>query len=298
MKHLTLHNTEFIDYLEGFRRRMRDQGRKQSNCDGLANHVKEFFHFMEQNDINSVKQITQKRVDDYFEYLSTRKNQRRGGIISANFINKHRESVLRFMEYYEGTGMGQSSIHIRYLKSDSTERVVLTEEEVAAMFNAQDNSLVGLSNKAILALLYGCGLRRSELYQLEVSDIDMARGVIRLERTKTKFHREVPMSSVVQHHLEQYLYNAREIMLPPGSSETHVLVTYRGRRMDIGTISYRTIKMSEDAGLDKVVRPHMLRHSIATHLLGELTLEEVADLLGHRCLDSTQVYTHLKQQIS
>lgn len=297
MKHLTLYNSEFIEKLDAFRRRMRDQGRKPANCNGMTNHIREFFHYLEEHDIQSVKKITQKVVDDYLEHLSVRPNQRRPGILSASYINKHREALLRFVEFIEGKNIGESSFFIRYMDKENIERTVLTEEEVAAMFNMQDNSLIGLTNKTILALLYGGGLRRSELDTLEVQDIDMARGMIRLEQTKTKYHRDVPMSQVVQHHLEQYLYNAREIMLPKGSKESHLLITYRGRRMSIMTITYRLKKMAREAGLDKVVTPHVLRHSIATHLLGELTLEEVADFLGHRNLDSTQIYTHLKETI-
>lgn len=297
MKNLTIHNPEFIECLNGFHRRMKDQGRKPNSCEALMNNVRELLHYMENNQVDSLKKITQQKVDQYFKHLSIRPNQRRVGLLSTAYINKHSEAVLRFIEYLEGVNIGQSRIFIRNLKSDTKERTVLSEEEVSLMFNSQDNSLVGLTNKAILALLYGCGLRRSELYNLEMNDLDMVRGVIRLERTKTKHHREVPMSSIVQHHLEQYLYNAREIMLPPGAPETHLLVTYRGRRMSIMTISYRVASLGEVAGIVKKVTPHMLRHSIATHLLGELTLSEVAEFLGHRHLDSTQIYTHLKETL-
>lgn len=296
MKYLMLHSTEFIERLEAFNRRMIDQGRKKANTDGMTNLMREMFHYFENNGVTEVKQLDQRKIDMYLDYLSTRKNLSRPGVLSHNSINKHMEAILRFMEFVQGVGIGQSRIQLRFHKADTPERTVLTEEEVAKIFHAQDSTIFGIGNRAILAFLYGCGLRKGELHQLEVGDIDMTRGMIRLTHTKTNHHREVPMSSMVQRCVEEYLYNARDLILPRGSTETHVMISERGRKMHKETITFRVLKMSREA-IGKQVYPHVLRHSIATHLLKELSLEEVADFLGHRALDSTQIYTHLKEKI-
>lgn len=297
MKYLTLHNTEFLERLNSFNRRMIDQGRKKHNADSMTNLLREMFHYFENNDVREVKLIDQRKVDQYLGYLSTRKNLRRPGVLSENYINKHKEAIMRFIEFIEGVGIGQGSINLQMLKHNSPERTVLTEEEIARIYNAQDDTIFGIGNRAILAFLYGCGLRKGELHQLEVGDIDMNRGMIRLTHTKTNYHREVPMSSMVQKCVEEYLYNARDLVLPRGSTETHVMISERGQRMHKETITFRVLKMAREAGIDRRVGPHVLRHSIATHLLKELSLEEVADFLGHRALDSTQIYTHLKEKI-
>ena len=105
------------------------------------------------------------------------------------------------------------------------------------------------------------------------------------------------MFEKVQHHLEDYLYNARNMMLGTNSTETHLLVTQRGLRMCKGTITFRLNRMAEQAGIERSVHPHLLRHTIATHLLDLISLQDIADFLGHRCLDSTQIYTRIKAGI-
>ena len=297
MKKLQLHNANFNQRLHDFVKRVNDQGVSNSGKQSLVNHTKEFLHFMEDRGLEYVSKITQKAIEDYFEYLQYRPNQRRGGGLHTNTINKHRESVLRFMEFLTDTKTGESGFYIRHLKPTPEVKEILTLEEVKAIYEATDNTLAGITDRCILSLLYGCGLRKREMYNLEVTDIDLVRGVIRLDNTKTKHQRDVVMSPKVQNCLEEYLYTAREIMLPPTVNVTHVVVTDRGRRMTLPTIHFRVKRMVKRAGIEKNVTAHGFRHSIATHMLGDLTLEEVGEFLGHKHLDSTQIYTHLKETL-
>lgn len=295
MKYLKIQTLEFQKAVDGFKKRLKDQGRPIVNVERAVTKVKEFLRYMEENGVDSLNKITQRKIEKYFQYLIMRPNLRRGGGLSASYINKHRDAILRFVEYIHERPMGESGIFIPIYKWKKRPKEILTVEEVTAMFQATDNTLMGITDRAILSMLYGCGLRRGELHNLELNDIDFARGVLRLDNTKTKHEREVVMSPRVVSCLEEYLYNARTIMLAPNSTETHVLVTEQGDWMDINTIPFRVKRMVKMAGITKNITPHSLRHSIATHLLGELTLEEVAQFLGHRNLDSTQIYTHLKE---
>lgn len=295
MKNLQVHNVHFLEVLEGFAKRLRDQGRPKSNAKTIVNQAREFLYCLENKGIDDIFKVTQQEVDDYITYLFNRPNRRKAGGLSIAYINKHREAVLRLLEYIHEKPLGESGFYIPHYKHQAQLKEILTVEEMVLVYQATDDTLTGITDRVMLSLLYGCGLRKGELHNLEVNDIDFGKGVIRLDNTKTKYERDVVMSPKVQQCLEEYLYNAREIMLPSHSTETHVMVTERGEKMSLATIPLRLKKLIARAGIKKNITPHGLRHSIATHLLEDLSLEEVAQFLGHRHLDSTQVYTHIKE---
>jgi integrase/recombinase XerD len=297
MKRLKLYNPEFIEQHKAFKKRVTDMGKSKSSIENLTNRINEFFHFLEQNNIHSTKKITQKIILKYYDYLQTRTNLRTGGTLSNKYIDKHGEAVLRYMEMLTHRKKGESGFDFPFPKQASREVEVLTQDEVARMYKMIDNTRFGISNKVILSLLYGCGLRCGELHQLELKDIDFVKREIRLSNTKTKHEREVPMSNMVVKCLEEYLYHGRNLLLPKQHCETYVMINLKGFQMSTQTIATRVKYMVQAAGITKHIPPHALRHSIATHLLENLTLEEVAEFLGHKSLDSTQIYTHLKQTI-
>jgi integrase/recombinase XerD len=295
MADLTLTNFHFQDLLKGFSKRLKDQGRSKSLYKSAMMHTEEFLWFLERMGVAHSRDITQHAVTRYFEYIGSRPNLRREGGLSSAYINKHRQVVLRFLEYVFNTKTGESGFSIPHIKNVSALKDVLSREEITLLYLSTDNAAEGITNRAMLSLLYGCGLRRGELHNLEVNDIDFNRSVIHISKTKTKRERQVVMSSKVQDHIEEYVYSAREQLLPPHSTEPYFLVSSRGYHMSIHNIIFRVKKMTKEAGIEKNITPHTFRHSIATHLLEEMSLEEVGNFLGHRSLDSTQIYTHIKE---
>ena len=297
MKSLKLYNIDFIQQHQAFTKRLTDQGKSKSSVTGLTNRINEFFHFLEANQIESTKRITQKIIFNYYDYLQNRTNLRTGKPLSCKYIDKHGEAVLRYMEMLHNKGVKKSDFEFPKTQYRQRDIEVLTLDEVAKIYNTIDNTRLGISNKVIFSLLYGCGLRRGELQQLELKDIDFVKREIRLSNTKTKHEREVPMSATVVKTLEEYLYYGRNLLLPKQHCETYVMINLKGFQMSKQTIATRVKDMVEAAGIIKKISPHVLRHSIATHLLEHLSLEEVAQFLGHRSLNSTQIYTHLKETI-
>ena len=153
----------------------------------------------------------------------------------------------------------------------------------------------------MLALYYGCGLRRQEGTELNVEDIDFAKGSIFISKSKTHNQRLVFMSDNIQKMLEDYIYNVREKIVCSEKSESAFLVSERGQRISVGTVTYILNKLvletKNQVIIEKKPSLHTLRHSIATHLLKQgMKLENIALFLGHRSLDSTQIYTHLSNQ--
>jgi len=297
MKGLKLYNIDFIEQHQAFKKRLADQGKSKSSIITLSNRIIEFFHFLEQNQIETPQKITQKTILKYYTYLQTRTNLRTGGTLSDKYIEKHGEAVLRYMEMLHNKAKKQSDFEFPKIQNQQRDIEILTTAEISKIYKAIDNTRFGISNKVIFSLLYGCGLRTGELHNLELKDIDFVKREIRLSNTKTKHEREVPMSNTVIKCLEEYLYHGRNLLLPKQHCETYVMINLKGFRMSKQTIGSRVRYMMQQASISKRISPHTLRHSIATYLLENLSLEEVAQFLGHRSLNSTQIYTHLKEAI-
>lgn len=295
MKKLKLYSIEFIHYQKALKKRLTDQGKSESNCTILPNRLLEFFYFLEQREITSVNKINQKAILDYYDYLKKRPHIHTGQPITERYISKHSEAVLRFMEMLHNKPKGKSGYYfpLKYVERKDVE--VFTISEIEQIYATTDNTLYGITNRVILSLLYGCGLRKGELHTLELNDINFSQNEIRLRNTKNGYERDVPMSPTVVKYLEEYLYNARNFLLPESINETRVLIDLRGKAMTHRTIYQRVQKMIWETGIKKQASPHILRHSIGTHLVDYLSIQEIADFLGHRTINSTQQYIHLNE---
>ncbi|WP_168796447.1 tyrosine-type recombinase/integrase [Flagellimonas onchidii] len=294
MKKLELKNPHFIKAHQEFAQRKKDEGKSHAHITSVANLSKEFLHYLEQNNIVGLATVTRQNIDEYFDYLTHRPNQRRLGTLSSAYINKHREAVLRFMEFVHGVDVGQSPFYIPKQKTDAIPKDILTVDEVQELFKAQDNTINGIRNKAILGILYGCGLRKGELYRLDVLDIDFNKNTLRVKQSKTFTQRDVPIGPAVRKYLEDYLYGVREILAPDHEQQTAFLLNNSGQRMSLHGIQYKIKEISKVSKTQKPITAHRLRHAIATHLTDDFTIEEIAQFLGHSCIDSSQIYTHIK----
>lgn len=296
MKNLELTNPAFIEALANFRIRLHTQGTSEDQEYIKPNMAKEFVHFMEQNGKTKLDQINQKLVSDYFGYLMTRPLETKDGYMSAGYLNKHREVVLRFIEFIKSVKQGQSGIKIKVIKKEDIPITILTEGEIKEVLDSFDETIIDIRDKAIISLLYGCGLRKGELFTLDVQDINLNKGLVHLPKTKTKYARKVPMTKSVQKNIESYLFNVRNLMLDASNSEDSFLITVRGTAMKKPTMATIMKRINNRLTIGKKIGCHMLRHSIATHLHRFIRLEDVAKFLGHRNYDSTMIYTHLKHE--
>jgi integrase/recombinase XerD len=172
----------------------------------------------------------------------------------------------------------------------------LSVMQIKQLFNSCDESLLGKRNKALLAVYYGLGLRRKEGVQLNIDELDFSKEEILVAKSKTGRQRIVPMSEHVKTILDDYIFNVREKLVPKDKSTTTVLVTQRGKPLSAETASYILRKLIKESKIKSSASLHTLRHSIATHLLQSgMKLESIALFLGHKSLDSTQIYTHLTE---
>lgn len=152
-----------------------------------------------------------------------------------------------------------------------------------------------LRDRAMLEILYGCGLRVSELVSLRVDQVNLRQGVVRIIGKGNK-ERLVPMGEEAVDWLLRYMKEGREELMK-GHSGDDLFPGYRGTAMTRQAFWYRIRHYARRAGLGKHLSPHTLRHAFATHLLNHgADLRVVQMLLGHADLSTTQIYTHVARQ--
>lgn len=171
---------------------------------------------------------------------------------------------------------------------------VLTLSEIDALIAAIDpDSAEADRNRAIMETLYGCGLRVSELTNLEIGCINFAEGFITVLGKGSK-ERIVPMSPVAADRIQEYLHGSRtEVKIKPGE-EGILFLNRRGHRLTRQMIFTIVRRLAEAAGVTKTISPHTMRHSFATHLLeGGANLLSIQQMLGHESVATTEIYIHL-----
>jgi integrase/recombinase XerD len=170
---------------------------------------------------------------------------------------------------------------------------VLAPDDVARILDAPSaDDPIGIRDRAILELLYGCGLRVSELVGLDTDRVDLQAQQVRVIGKGNK-ERRVPMGDEARERLHRYRVGPRDAWTA-GRPTPAVFVGRRGRRMSREAVWALVKRWAEAAGVSERVTPHTFRHSFATHLLeGGADLRVVQALLGHASISTTQLYTHL-----
>jgi integrase/recombinase XerD len=172
----------------------------------------------------------------------------------------------------------------------------LSENDVESLLQAPEIvSALGFRDRAMLELLYATGLRVSELVELNFQQVNFRQGCLRVVGKGEK-ERLVPVGEEAMDWLERYLNQARPMILGARQSD-YLFVTNRGSSMTRQAFWHIIKRYAKQAGIDKHLSPHTLRHAFATHLLNHgADLRVVQLLLGHSDLSTTQIYTHIAQQ--
>lgn len=193
-----------------------------------------------------------------------------------------------------------------YIQVDPTELIenprigkhlpdILTVQEIDAIINSIDLSKTeGQRDRAILEVLYSCGLRVSELCNLCLNDLYLPEGFIRVKGKGNK-QRLVPISQRAIHELQCY-FEQRASIIPKHNHEDYVFLSFRRGTKLSRIMVFHIVKVQvEAAGINKVVSPHTFRHSFATHLLeGGANLRVIQAMLGHESITTTEIYSHVE----
>lgn len=171
---------------------------------------------------------------------------------------------------------------------------VLSIEEIDRLIEAIDLSTSeGMRNKAMLEILYGCGLRVSELVNLKISNLHLGVEFIKVEGKGNK-ERLIPIGSQAIKYLKIYLEEVRVHIAVKSGQEDYVFLNRRGNALSRVMVFLIIKDLVKKIGLQKEVSPHTFRHSFASHLVeGGADLRAVQDMLGHESISTTEIYTHI-----
>ena len=256
-----------------------------------------FISWMIENEASSIEQITGKKVSMFFKQLSETKSQKTGEVLSLATQRNYLTTINRFARYLRQSEQGNIEVPIKFQGRSSQPRIVLSKSEISQLYDQCDDSLLGLRDRVILAVFYGCGLRRNEGANLELKDVLPDRNLLYVSKGKGFKSRYVPMVGQVKADVLHYLITVRPMLM---NREKHELffVSIRGETLGGSQLYERFKKLVKRSGIEKKVGLHSLRHSIATHLLlGGMKLDKIAKFLGHSSLESTQIYTRMKDEL-
>ena len=282
-----------------FEKWLKTLGYANSTVYGTVHYINDFFFYLKTNKITTLEEIKQETLSTYFEHLQKRKNKRFSGSLSTNTIISNINALKRFSKYLQESGRATFEIKLKLAAEKANTKTILTNAEIKALYKACNNDYLGIRDKAILSIYYGCGLRRSEGQALDIADILLKEKRVFVRKGKNYKERYVPMTEAIKEDLENYINTARKKLLSfkPDNTEQALLVSMQSKRISGNGLIIRVKKLSSEAKIQKQIGLHTLRHSIATHLLQSgLELEEVSQFLGHSSLESTQIYTHIANE--
>ena len=242
----------------------------------IASYISSLNNFAEWLIQEKVNQVTDKEVEKYLYHLKKNRNRSISGM-------KQTVASLKILFTDILKKEIPDSLNIRFRKEEKIP-VVLSEEEVAAVIKAVHN----LKHKVILMTIYSAGLRLSECLALTVADMDFDRYQIRIRQGKGKKDRQTVLSRTLLSEMKDYLIKfCPKIFLFEGQ---------KGGRYSASSVQAIMKRAVKKSGIKKHATVHTLRHSFATHLLENGTdIRFIQELLGHKRLETTQIYTHISK---
>ena len=237
----------------------------------------------------SLIEVNKKLIQDYFLY-------RQSTHISSSTQSRVLTCLHSFYQFLLDNNLINTdpTEQLSYPKLETKLPVFLNIQEVEKLLEAPNSSsLFGQRDRAMLELLYSCGLRVSELINLSYHNINIKEEFIRIHGKGNK-ERILPMGEIAIDYLTTYESNSRPILLKNGQSDSYFL-SNRGKAMSRQNFFYIIKAYATQAGIDKPLSPHSIRHAFATHLVQKgADLRSVQLMLGHSDISSTQLYTHIQ----
>ncbi len=285
-EHLLL---DFLSYLEF------ERGLSRNTLEAYRTDLLQYGRFLEAREVSALE-ATPDDVAQFLEQLARGDTER----APASPATIHRKSAcLRsFYRHLRRDGLLDSDPTATLSAPRRSRKLphVLTRGEVDKLLaQPRGTEPAALRDRALLELMYACGLRASEATGLELGDVDLEDRVLRA-RGKGSKERVVPIGQAAAGAVRTYIGRGRPALVK-ALPETHLFVNFRGGRLTRQGLYKIVRRHATSAGLDDRMSPHTLRHSFATHLLaGGCDLRSVQEMLGHADVSTTQLYTHLSSE--
>ncbi|HET6244219.1 MAG: tyrosine-type recombinase/integrase [Bacteroidetes bacterium] len=301
MKHLPINSPHFQALYKDFNNMIITKGYRQGKGCQIQSCVREFLFFIEIKGFTTIQVVKATEIISYYEYLRERPNQKTGGGLSESMIRHHLYALrLFFDDLVEREEIDSSPARLpKFQFGKYKERNICTIEEIKLLYSSCQNK----REKALLGIAYGCGLRRSELENLNTTDVLLHKGMLLVREGKGSKSRTVPLSNNVVRDLKEYIIFERSTYFPATNYEETpaFFLNNKGKRMGgqyLGNTLKAIIERTQNIELlRKEITLHCLRHSIATHLLDNgANIEFVQQLLGHAEIDTAHLYSKRRKQ--
>jgi len=283
-QHLLL---DFLAYLEF------ERGLSRNTLEAYRSDLSQFGRFLEERGVSA----TAARGADVSDFLSALGGSE-GRSASPATVHRKSACLRSFYRHLRREGVIDTDPTASLTTPRRGRKLpqVLTRGEVNKLLDQPKGTApVNLRDRALLELMYACGLRASEAIGLEVADVDLEAQVLRA-RGKGSKERIVPVGRTATEAVRRYLERGRATLVGP-RAETHLFVNFRGGALTRQGLYKIVRRHATSAGLADRMSPHTLRHTFATHLLaGGCDLRSVQEMLGHADVATTQLYTHLSSE--
>ena len=277
--------THFHDFLTMLRV---ERNVSNHTMDAYKRDINQYLMYLDDLDIKTLSDVKSTHIRDYIRILSD------GGMAPAS-ISRIISSIRTYYRFLSSENILDENpvLLINNPKLPKKLPDVLSEKEISLIINAiKESSQFYQRDKAIIELLYSCGIRVTELCNLELSNLFIDEDLIRVMGKGNK-ERLLPLGIRSKKYLDDYIKHSRNSHIKKSGS-SFVFVSRNGNQLTRAMINIILNKWTQVSGLKKSVSPHKLRHSFATHLLeGGADLRFVQALLGHSDISTTQIYTHI-----
>lgn len=272
---------EYLDYIK-FERKLSNETVKNYEYD-----LNKFISYLKENHINSFNKVTVGNIENYLKYISNLNSRS----ISRNITSINNLFIFLLKEKRVKKNPCEFIDRPKIKKSLPD---TLSVEEVSNLLDIPLKTKYDYRNKAMLELMYGSGLRVSELISLTMRNIDLENDIVRCLGKGSK-ERIVPINDYSMYYLKLYI-DKRNLFLINGFND-YLFLNNHGKQITRQGFFKNLKKILLEKGIKKNVTPHTLRHSFATHMLsGGADLRSIQILLGHSDISTTKIYTHISKE--
>ena len=250
-------------------------------------YMKDLEHFRDFIVSRSIDRLSDVSNSDIVAYLMELKKQGR----SKSTVNRRLTSIRTFYKYLlrEGKVRENPAEDIKSPRIEKKDIEFLSIDEVNRLMTLPDESTKGIRDRAILELMYATGIRASELIDMKLDDLNMRMGFVKCTGEHSKA-RIIPIGRPARHALEDYVYDARPVLLKMSTNEK-LFVNYAGESMTRQGLWKILKEYGEEAGLKIRLTPQVLRNSFAVHMLQNgADIKSIQELMGHEDIAATQAY--------
>jgi len=311
----TLYSSQFVQLETSFLQWLQTLNYSPATIATRKRNIREFLLYLERCSITTIEQADNDKVRLFVRYLKRRENKLFGSCLMNASINVGISTANKFFEYLQQTGK-QAPDNLEYVEENYGTRNILSLQEINALYEATyqrhhfanaetkaKQEAVSQRDRAMLCIYYGCGLRKSEGTNMIINDILTERKLICVRKGKGSKERYVPVTENNLNYITEYLQDGRNQLLSKSESNTDsFFINQYGTSCSDQALSVRLerlVRNSNNSSLQsKKPSLHTLRHSIATHLLQQgMEIEMIQKFLGHASLESTQIYTHILNEL-